>query len=50
MMDTSSLPPGTPETVFGNALAYKSTKHKKIVARMWRKYLSWKEDPIYNEN
>jgi len=49
MIDTSSLPPGTPETVFGNALAYRSTKHRKIVARMWREYLGWSIDTTYEE-
>ena len=49
MIDTSSLPKGTPHTVFGDALVSKSIKHKKIVARMWREYLGWKEDTHYED-
>ena len=50
MIDLSSLPKGTPKTVFGDALVSKSTKYKKLVASSWREHLGWKEDPTYNEN
>ena len=57
MVDTSSLPKGTPRTAFGDALVSKSTMYKKLVASSWREKLNeldsnydWKEDPTYNEN
>ena len=47
MIDTSSLPKGTPRTVFGDALVSKGSSYTKIILSSWRDKLGLKEDPIY---
>ena len=47
MVDTSSLPKGTPRTAYGDSLVSKQAIHKKLILRSWREHLGWKKDSYY---